>query len=97
MRKCLLLLGVVATVAVYGFPERAFHHHTDSESGGLFSMRITPSINYFGTYPNAANLSGEPVFTAKPNTPGVNGLTPGLLTSNPNSTQPFRLDRSQAR
>ena len=52
--------------------------------------------HYFGTYPNAANLAGEPVFTAKPNTPGVNGLTAGLLTNNPNSTQPFRLDRSQA-
>jgi phospholipase C len=47
--------------------------------------------HYFGTYPNATNTSGQP-FSAKPNTPTVNGLTnnPGaggsgtLLTNNPN-------------
>ena len=52
--------------------------------------------HYFGTYPNAANLSGEPAFTARPSTPAVNGLSPQLLTHNPNAVQPFRLDRSQA-
>ncbi len=50
--------------------------------------------HYFGTYPRAANPSGEPAFTAATNTPWVNSLTPMLLTHNPNSTQPFRLDRS---
>src|SRR6516165_1352355 len=35
--------------------------------------------HYFGTYPNAANLSGESVFQAKPNTPTVNGLSIALL------------------
>jgi phospholipase C len=48
--------------------------------------------HYFATYPNAANLPGESVFKAAPNTPSVNGLTPELLNNNPNSTQPFRLD-----
>src|SRR5260370_10348448 len=52
--------------------------------------------HYFGTYPNAQNPSGEPSFTARPNTPAVNGLTGGLLTSNPNAANPQRLDRSQA-
>ncbi len=52
--------------------------------------------HYFGTYPNALNPSGEPAFTARGNTPAVNGLTPELLSSNPNSAQPFRLDRVQA-
>ncbi len=62
--------------------------------------------HYFGTYPNATNPSGEPRFTASPGTPTVNGLSGGLLTSNPNAlntavngagaTNPFRLDRSQA-
>ncbi|HEX4031690.1 MAG TPA: alkaline phosphatase family protein [Terracidiphilus sp.] len=61
--------------------------------------------HYFATYPYAANLRGEPRFTAKPGTPAVNGLTGTLLTSNPNATNavnatgatnPFRLDRSQA-
>ena len=60
--------------------------------------------HYFGTYPNATNPSGEPAFTALPNTPAINGLTPDLLNNNPNlnsangagATNPFRLDRSQA-
>jgi len=60
--------------------------------------------HYFGTYPNATNPPGEPAFQARPNTPGVNGLSPALLTNNPNlnpanlagATNPFRLDRSQA-
>jgi phospholipase C len=57
--------------------------------------------HYFATYPNAANLPGEPAFYPRTNTflfptPSVNGLAGTLLTNNPNSTQPFRLDRSQA-
>jgi phospholipase C len=60
--------------------------------------------HYFGTYPQATNPAGEPVFTAAPNTPAVNGLTPDLLAHNPNlntangagAANPFRLDRSQA-
>lgn len=51
--------------------------------------------HYFGTYPNALNLTGEPSFNADPNTPLVNGLTEALLMSNPNSEQPTRLDPSQ--
>ena len=41
--------------------------------------------HYFGTYPVAANQAGEPAFHARPGTPTVNGLTPGLLNHNPNS------------
>jgi phospholipase C len=62
--------------------------------------------HYFGTYPNALNPPGEPVFHALPNTPSVNGLTPPLLHHNPNflnvkvngddAVNPFRLSRSQA-
>ncbi|HWW83093.1 MAG TPA: alkaline phosphatase family protein [Vicinamibacterales bacterium] len=61
--------------------------------------------HYFGTYPHAANAPGEPAFTGAPGTPPVNGLTPALLTENPNfkNTQngavvsnPFRLARTQA-
>jgi phospholipase C len=53
--------------------------------------------HYFATYPVAQNPAGEPAFNAKPHTPDVNGLNESLLTpNNPNSTQPFRLDRSQA-
>jgi phospholipase C len=46
--------------------------------------------HYFGTYPRAANVDGQP-FAARPDTPAVDGLTPDLLTHNPNSVQPLRL------
>lgn len=52
--------------------------------------------HYFGTYPIATNPKGEPRFTAAPGTPTVNGLTPALLSNNPNLANPVRLDRSQA-
>ena len=53
--------------------------------------------HYFATYPNATNPKGEPKFIASSHTPSVNNLlSGGLLDENPNSTQPFRLDRSQA-
>jgi phospholipase C len=66
--------------------------------------------HYFGTYPAAANNSGEttytgvaaPAFAAKNGTPGVNGLTPALLTNNQNRdtagnpANPFRFLPSQA-
>jgi phospholipase C len=52
--------------------------------------------HYFGTYPNATNPAGEPSFTAKPGTPSVNGLGTALLTANPNSANPKRLDRGEA-
>jgi phospholipase C len=51
--------------------------------------------HYFGTYPDAANIDGTK-FVAKPNTPRVNGLTANLLTNNPNSYDPKRLNASQA-
>jgi phospholipase C len=65
--------------------------------------------HYFGTYPDATNPANEPPFHALPDTPTINGLTPDLLTNNPNlnkantstklnsiPSNPFRLDRSQA-
>ncbi len=50
--------------------------------------------HYFATYPNARNPVGEPVFTPAAGTPNVNGLTSAMMTRNPNSVQPYRLDRS---
>jgi phospholipase C len=52
--------------------------------------------HYFATYPVAQNPPGEPAFLAAPGTPPANGLSGMLLTNNPNSVAPFRLDRSQA-
>ena len=67
--------------------------------------------HYFGTYPEAANPSGEPMFTAAADTPTVNGYNAdkSLLTDNPNTKNadnlatgipaeqmnPFRIDRAQ--
>ncbi|MGB9465185.1 MAG: alkaline phosphatase family protein [Candidatus Acidiferrum sp.] len=53
--------------------------------------------HYFATYPNAKpNNDGTRFFRgAKDDTPRVNNLeTAGLLTNNPNSVNPFRIDRS---
>jgi phospholipase C len=50
--------------------------------------------HYFGTYPVAKNPIGSPRFVAAKGTPAVDGLTPALLTANPNLYQPFRLDRA---
>ena len=53
--------------------------------------------HYFATYPHAANLPGEPAFTAREDTPAVNNLvSAGLLANNPNLFNPFRLARSEA-
>ena len=63
--------------------------------------------HYFGTYPNALNPEGEPVFEPAKNTPrDINNLlsNPALLDNNPNlntangagASNPFRLDRTQA-
>jgi phospholipase C len=63
--------------------------------------------HYFGTYPHASNGDGQP-FKAAKNTPAVDGLSPAtdasipaalqhsanLLFSNPNASQPARLDSS---
>jgi phospholipase C len=61
--------------------------------------------HYFGSYPNAANPQGKPVFSVLPGTPAVNGLTDVLMQRNVNglntknqagAANPFLLDRSQA-
>ena len=50
--------------------------------------------HYFGTYPNAANTDGQ-TFHAAAGTPAVNGLTPALLTANPNGVNPQRYDANE--
>jgi phospholipase C len=55
--------------------------------------------HYFGTYPHAANtgVPGEPLLHARADTPRVNGLSGGLLTSNPNRANPSIYRRVQWR
>ncbi len=97
MRK-ILLSSIVGVLCLAG-PSLG---QTPSTSGATTPIQHVVVIfgenisfdHYFGTYPNALNPEGEPPFVPAANTPNINGLTPGLLRSNPNSTQPFRLDRS---
>jgi phospholipase C len=51
--------------------------------------------HYFGTYPHAANIDGQP-FTPKAGTPTVNGLSTALLLANPNGVNPQRLGPANA-
>jgi phospholipase C len=50
--------------------------------------------HYFGTYPKASNLAGEPQFKPKDDTPTGNGLTAALLNDDVNTANSFRLDRT---
>src|SRR5579871_394978 len=93
MRKRNLLAFVAAAAAAFG---QSASTATPIKHLVVIFDENNSFDHYFGTYPNAANLPGERVFTAKPNTPNVNGLSGALLTNNPNSTGPFRLSPSQA-
>lgn len=52
--------------------------------------------HYFGTYPTAANLPGQPQFVPVSGTPLVTGLSTAALARDPSEANPFRLDRSAA-
>jgi phospholipase C len=105
-----LLACLVAYALVLGSTP-AFAHSSGEKTASpikhivvIFGENISFD-HYFGTYPNATNPTGEPVFKARKGTPTINGLSGALLTNNPNllntangtgATNPFRLDRSQA-
>src|SRR5260370_1064493 len=51
--------------------------------------------HYFGTYPHAFNLPGETPFHANEATPESHTLlSSGILTNNPDKTNPFRIPPS---
>src|SRR5690348_15673492 len=99
-----LAAGLMASLLVLGGAQTARAQNTSTTSTPIQHVVVIFQENvsfdhYFATYPNAANPGGEPVFVARKGThpsPTVNGLTGPLMTHNPNSVQPFRLDRSQA-
>src|SRR5215469_2377771 len=108
MSRCALFWMLILSVQ---FPFRSFAQQTQpfSRHDGESVQTTTPIKHlvvifdennsfdhYFGTYPTAKNLPGEPAFHALPDTPTVNGLTDALINANPNTVVPFRLDRSQA-
>jgi phospholipase C len=102
-----LVAGSLVILGHHGFaapPAVAWAQDPDASSDTTTPIRHLVVIiqencsfdHYFATYPHAANPPGEPPFHAKPGTPAVNGLSPGLLAQNPNLNNPFRLDRSHA-
>jgi phospholipase C len=92
-RRDLSPLATAALAVTFGSP--LLIHAADTTTPIKYLVVIFNENNsfdhYFGTYPNVANLPNEQPFTALPNTPSVNGLTPSLIANNPNSTKPFRL------
>jgi phospholipase C len=92
--------GAAAATATAAAASASPAHHVDFIRGDtttpikhlvvIFQENVSFD-HYFGTYPFAANTSGQ-TFTAKRGTPRVNGLTPALLTSNPNGANPVRYD-----
>jgi phospholipase C len=103
VRQFLLIAGLVLAsqtlvLAQFGPPDHSPQSPTTTPIKHLVVIfqENNSFDHYFGSYPHAANPAGEPPFYPLPGTPAVNGLTPGLQTHNPNSAQPFRLDRSQA-
>src|SRR5262249_7045712 len=103
MRFWIWLAGGITAFIVTGHTDvaaRADHRPTTTttpiEHVVVIFQENVSFDHYFATYPFAANTPGEPPFVAANRTPTVNGLTAGLLTSNPNGFNPFRLDRTQA-
>ena len=106
---CFLLLGYSLTITLvgcgYSSSVPATQIPTPSPAANIQHIVVIFQENvsfdhYFGTYPNALNLSGETPFTALPGTPAVDGLSQSLLTQNPNlanthngngASNPFRL------
>jgi phospholipase C len=85
--------ATAATAAHKAVTHEVFFHRTSTPIKHLvviFQENVSFD-HYFGTYPNATNTSGQ-TFTAKRHTPAVNGLTPALLTANPNGANPQRYD-----
>ncbi|HEY1613784.1 MAG TPA: alkaline phosphatase family protein [Rhizomicrobium sp.] len=86
----------VMTAALLAHPVAATAAATPIEHVVVLFQENISFDHYFGTYPHAQNLAGEPRFLAAPQTPTVNGLTPALLAHNPNKDNPFRLAPAQA-
>jgi phospholipase C len=91
--------AVVASLATGAAGASAEEHHGEHHSATATPIKHVVVIfqenvsfdHYFGTYPNAANTSGQ-TFTGSSRTPAVDGLTPALLTANPNGVNPRRYD-----
>ncbi len=106
MRKVVAAAGVLASVVGLASVSGASAKH-DVGGGSATTTPIKHLVvifqenvsfdHYFATYPNTQPGAGDQPFSARSDTPSINGLnTPLLAPNNPNSTQPFLLHRSQA-
>ena len=93
--KAAVLLTLLTVPVLAGPIEKGSSTETPIQYVVVLFQENVSFDHYFGTYPAAANPKGQPPFRAAENTPTVNGLNGALLSRNPNSAQPFRLDRSQ--
>jgi phospholipase C len=112
-RICVSLIGCLLTVglASCGYTSNVPAGDTDVAPKSaiqhvvvIFQENVSFD-HYFATYPKALNLPGESPFTPLSGTPVVEGLSPSLLTDNPNAhnrrngtgaTNPFRLSPAEA-
>ncbi|HWX08454.1 MAG TPA: alkaline phosphatase family protein [Gaiellaceae bacterium] len=96
-----VIAAAAAALAAAAYAGVADHHDSPQTATPIQHLVVIFQENvsfdhYFATYPDATNPAGEPKFVASQNTPSVNGLNDSLLApNNPNSVQPFRLDRTQ--
>jgi phospholipase C len=83
----------------FTFTNYMYFQNKASSYETLYYRFSTSFDHYFANYPHAMNGANISKFTANPHTPSVNGLgtSPALLTYNPNSANPYRLDPSQQR
>src|SRR5229473_6091820 len=89
------LLGVWLSLGPTTSAQTISHTSTPIQHVVVIFQENVSFDHYFATYPNAANPGGEPIFVARKGahpTPTVNGLAGPLMTHNPNSVQPFRMD-----
>jgi phospholipase C len=99
----ILAVGPLALASARRGPSRsrvrALHHRHPTDATTATPIKHLVVVfqenrsfdRYCGTYPYALNPPGEPQFVPAPDTPTVNGLTPALLTHNPNLANPVRL------
>jgi phospholipase C len=102
------LVVSVADAHPLGPPRSSFRHQlsrTPIRHVVVIFQENVSFDHYFGTYPNAVNTDGQ-IFHALPGTPAIDGLAPAtsrtlppnlrhsanLLSTNPNSAIPQRLD-----
>jgi phospholipase C len=99
MISSILLGGSLASVtisAATAFTTRPTSTFTPIKHLVIIFQENVSFDHYFATYPHAMNGANGSKFIGSPHTPSVNGLGT-LLTDNPNSANPFRLDPSQQR